>query len=126
MLGEEFRGIACSDRWWAYNYLDPARRQVDDGFVDGAIAAGDDKGLASDLLPRAPRQHRVLLRFVEIDQREPHCRIRVSRTAKLGDCDPDFLAGQRIERMRRDPMCSEGDRRRERNNACREAMASSR
>ena len=28
MLGEGFQGIACSDRWWAYNYLDPARRQV--------------------------------------------------------------------------------------------------
>jgi hypothetical protein len=28
MLGEDFRGIACSDRWWAYDYLDPARRQV--------------------------------------------------------------------------------------------------
>lgn len=28
MLGEGFRGIACSDRWWAYDYLDPRRRQV--------------------------------------------------------------------------------------------------
>lgn len=28
MLGEGFQGIACSDRWWAYNYLDPGRRQV--------------------------------------------------------------------------------------------------
>jgi transposase len=28
MLGEGFQGIACSDRWWAYNYLDPKRRQV--------------------------------------------------------------------------------------------------
>jgi len=28
VLGEEFQGIVCSDRWWAYNYLDPARRQV--------------------------------------------------------------------------------------------------
>jgi len=28
ILGEEFQGITCSDRWWAYNYLDPARRQV--------------------------------------------------------------------------------------------------
>jgi len=28
LLGEEFAGIACSDRWWAYNYLDPQRRQV--------------------------------------------------------------------------------------------------
>jgi transposase len=28
ILGEEFPGIACSDRWWAYNYLDPERRQV--------------------------------------------------------------------------------------------------
>ena len=28
MLGEDFAGIACSDRWWAYNYLDPGRRQV--------------------------------------------------------------------------------------------------
>jgi len=28
ILGEEFAGIACSDRWWAYNYLDPACRQV--------------------------------------------------------------------------------------------------
>src|SRR5213592_1722285 len=23
LLGEDFAGIACSDRWWAYNYLDP-------------------------------------------------------------------------------------------------------
>jgi transposase len=28
MLGEGFQGIACSDRWWAYTYLDPERRQV--------------------------------------------------------------------------------------------------
>jgi transposase len=28
MLSEGFQGIACSDRWWAYNYLDPERRQV--------------------------------------------------------------------------------------------------
>jgi transposase len=27
LLGEEFAGIACSDRWWAYDYLDPERRQ---------------------------------------------------------------------------------------------------
>src|SRR5450830_1068820 len=25
LLGEEFAGIACSDRWWAYDYLDPKR-----------------------------------------------------------------------------------------------------
>jgi len=28
LLGEGFGGIACSDRWWAYNYLAPERRQV--------------------------------------------------------------------------------------------------
>ncbi len=28
LLGEEFQGIACSDRWWAYDYLDPERRQL--------------------------------------------------------------------------------------------------
>jgi transposase len=28
LLGEEFAGIACSDRWWAYDYLDPTRRQL--------------------------------------------------------------------------------------------------
>jgi len=28
LLGEEFAGIACSDRWWAYNALEPERRQV--------------------------------------------------------------------------------------------------
>ncbi len=28
LLGEEFSGIACSDRWWAYNYLAPERRQL--------------------------------------------------------------------------------------------------
>jgi len=28
LLGEDFPGIACSDRWWAYDYLDPKRRQV--------------------------------------------------------------------------------------------------
>ena len=28
LLGEEFAGIASSDRWWAYNGLDPERRQV--------------------------------------------------------------------------------------------------
>jgi transposase len=27
LLGEDFSGIACSDRWWAYDYLDPKRRQ---------------------------------------------------------------------------------------------------
>jgi len=24
LLGEDFVGIACSDRWWAYNYLNPS------------------------------------------------------------------------------------------------------
>ena len=28
LLGNDFDGIACSDRWWAYNYLDPERRQL--------------------------------------------------------------------------------------------------
>ncbi len=28
LLGEDFEGIACSDRWWAYNYLEPERRQL--------------------------------------------------------------------------------------------------
>ena len=28
LLGEDFEGIACSDRWWAYNYLEPRGRQV--------------------------------------------------------------------------------------------------
>lgn len=28
LLGERFAGIVCSDRWWAYDRLDPARRQV--------------------------------------------------------------------------------------------------
>ena len=28
LLGEHFAGIACSDRWWAYNYLEPERRQL--------------------------------------------------------------------------------------------------
>jgi transposase len=27
LLGEGFSGVACSDRWWAYDYLDPERRQ---------------------------------------------------------------------------------------------------
>jgi transposase len=27
LLGEEFAGVACSDRWWAYDYLDAQRRQ---------------------------------------------------------------------------------------------------
>ena len=28
LLGEQFAGIACSDRWWAYNAFQPERRQV--------------------------------------------------------------------------------------------------
>lgn len=28
LLGEDFEGIACSDRWWAYDYLEPERRQL--------------------------------------------------------------------------------------------------
>jgi transposase len=28
LLGEDFSGIACSDRWWAYAYLDPKQRQL--------------------------------------------------------------------------------------------------
>jgi transposase len=28
LLGEGFEGVACSDRWWAYNHLEPDRRQV--------------------------------------------------------------------------------------------------
>ena len=28
LLGEEFAGIACSDRWWVYNAFEPERRQV--------------------------------------------------------------------------------------------------
>lgn len=28
LLGEQFEGIVCSDRWWAYDHLDPERRQV--------------------------------------------------------------------------------------------------
>lgn len=28
LLGEEFAGTCCSDRWWAYNRFDPGKRQV--------------------------------------------------------------------------------------------------
>ena len=28
LLGEEFAGITCSDRWWAYNAREPEKRQV--------------------------------------------------------------------------------------------------
>jgi transposase len=28
MLGERYDGIVCSDRWRAYDYLDPSRRQI--------------------------------------------------------------------------------------------------
>jgi transposase len=28
LLGAEFAGVACSDRWSAYNYLDPEQRQL--------------------------------------------------------------------------------------------------
>jgi transposase len=28
LLGAHFTGIACSDRWWAYDYLEPERRQL--------------------------------------------------------------------------------------------------
>ena len=28
LLGDDFAGVACSDRWWAYNYLEPEQRQV--------------------------------------------------------------------------------------------------
>jgi transposase len=28
LLGKDFAGIVCSDRWWAYEHLDPERRQA--------------------------------------------------------------------------------------------------
>ena len=28
LLGEGFSGVACSDRWWPYDYLDAQRRQL--------------------------------------------------------------------------------------------------
>lgn len=28
LLGERFAGICCSDRWWAYNHIDPESRQA--------------------------------------------------------------------------------------------------
>ena len=28
LLGDDFDGIACSDRWWAYDYLNPEQRQL--------------------------------------------------------------------------------------------------
>jgi transposase len=28
LLGEDVHGIACSDRWWAYDYLEPEQRQL--------------------------------------------------------------------------------------------------
>jgi transposase len=28
LLGDDFAAIACSDRWWAYDYLDPKQRQL--------------------------------------------------------------------------------------------------
>lgn len=28
LIGKDYSGIACSDRWWAYDYLDPCCRQV--------------------------------------------------------------------------------------------------
>jgi transposase len=28
LLGPDFAGICCSDRWWAYNQIDPASRQA--------------------------------------------------------------------------------------------------
>ena len=28
LLGDEFAGICCSDRWWAYDHIDPTSRQA--------------------------------------------------------------------------------------------------
>jgi transposase len=28
LLGDQFAGVCCSDRWWAYNYIDPESRQA--------------------------------------------------------------------------------------------------
>jgi transposase len=28
LIGKQFEGIVCSDRWWAYDHLDPERRQA--------------------------------------------------------------------------------------------------
>ncbi len=28
LLGDQFTGICCSDRWWAYNHIDPESRQA--------------------------------------------------------------------------------------------------
>jgi transposase len=28
LLGDQFAGICCSDRWWAYNHIDPESRQA--------------------------------------------------------------------------------------------------
>jgi Transposase IS66 family len=28
LIGEEYEGIVCSDRWWAYDHLDPECRQA--------------------------------------------------------------------------------------------------
>ena len=28
LIGKQFEGIVCSDRWWAYDHIDPERRQA--------------------------------------------------------------------------------------------------
>src|SRR5665648_720871 len=53
LLGEEFSGVACSDRWWAYDYLDPQRRQ----FCSRAPGARLHRPQRGARRPEAVRRH---------------------------------------------------------------------
>ena len=63
LLGPDFFGIACSDRWWAYDYLDPQRRQLcSRPSRTGLHRPQRGPGRAEALRPGGPRDCRTAVR----------------------------------------------------------------
>jgi hypothetical protein len=79
--------------------LDPLCTEGDHGLIYCAVAARDDEGLANEWLPRLPGEHISLDRLIEVDQRIPSGRVRITRALQHGYNSPDLGYRQWVERV---------------------------
>ncbi len=62
LLGEDFEGVACSDRWWAYDYLDRERRQLCWAHLVRDFTAHSEARRPEGIRPSLPQDHRAGVR----------------------------------------------------------------
>jgi hypothetical protein len=82
------------DIWDCVPVFDLRSAKINNRFVDGPVAAGDDERLTDKRLPWLPGKNIGLQWLVEIDPSKAGRGVNVARVAQNRDRGPDFLSRQ--------------------------------